>query len=47
MRAVEALAIRMKDIDFFLTPTKVHIRGEYSKTKTSRDIYILEEPLLT
>jgi integrase len=43
MRAVEALAIRLKDIDFTVSPTKVHIRKEYSKTKTSRDIYISDE----
>jgi integrase len=43
MRAVEALAIRLKDIDFTASPTKVHIRKEYSKTKTARDIYISDE----
>jgi integrase len=43
MRAVEALAIRLKDIDFTVSPTKVHIRKEYSKTKTARDIYISDE----
>jgi integrase len=43
MRAIEALAIRLKDIDFSVTPTKIHIREEYSKTRTSRDIYISEE----
>jgi len=30
-------------IDFSLTPSKVHIREQYSKTKISRDIYISEE----
>jgi integrase len=43
MRAVEALAIRLKDIDFTVTPTKIHIRKEYSKTKTARAIYISDE----
>jgi integrase len=43
MRAVEALAIRLKDIDFSVSPTKIHIRKEYSKTKTARDIYISDE----
>jgi integrase len=43
MRAVEALAIRLKDIDFTVSPTKIHIRKEYSKTKTSRDIYVSDE----
>ncbi|MFL6420615.1 MAG: tyrosine-type recombinase/integrase [Nitrososphaeraceae archaeon] len=43
MRAVEALAIRLKDIDFTVSPTKIHVRKEYSKTKTARDIYISDE----
>jgi integrase len=43
MRAVEALAIRLRDIDFTVSPTKIHIRKEYSKTKTARDIYISDE----
>jgi integrase len=43
MRAVEALAIRLKDIDFTVSPTKIHIRKEYSKTKTARAIYISDE----
>jgi integrase len=43
MRAAEALAIRLKDIDFTCSPTKIHIRKEYSKTKTARDIYISDE----
>jgi integrase len=43
MRAVEALAIRLKDIDFSISPTKIHIRKEYAKTKVSRDIYISYE----
>jgi hypothetical protein len=40
---MEALAIRLKDIDFTVSPTKIHIRKEYSKTKTARDIYISDE----
>jgi integrase len=43
MRAVEALAIRLKDIDFSTSPTKIHIRKEYAKTKVSRDVYISHE----
>jgi integrase len=43
MRATEALAIRLKDIDFSLSPTKIHIRSEYAKTRVSRDIYISDE----
>jgi integrase len=43
MRAVECLAIRLKDLDFTVNPTKIHIRKEYSKTKAARDIYISDE----
>jgi integrase len=37
------LAIRLRDIDFSVSPTKIHIRKEYAKTRISRDIYISEE----
>jgi integrase len=43
MRAAEGLAIRLKDVDFTVSPTTIHIRKEYSKTKTARDIYISDE----
>lgn len=43
MRTVEALSIRNKDIDFTISPTKIHIRKEYTKTKVARDIYISDE----
>ena len=43
MRAQEALAIRNMDIDFSRTPTKVHIRKEYAKTRVARDLYISDE----
>ena len=43
MRAVEGLAIRLKDIDFSVSPTKIHIRKEYAKTRIARDIYISNE----
>jgi integrase len=43
MRAVEALAIRIKDIDFSVNPTKIHICKEYTKTRVARDIYISDE----
>ena len=43
MRAVEALAIRLCDIDFSVNPTKIHIRKEFAKTRTGRDIYISDE----
>jgi integrase len=42
MRTVEALAIRLKDIEFG-SPTKIHIRKEYAKTRVSRDVYISDE----
>jgi integrase len=43
VRAVEGLAIRLKDIDFSVSPTKIHIRKEFVKTKVARDIYISDE----
>jgi integrase len=42
-RAVETCAIRLRDIDFSVKPTKIHIRKEYAKTRVSRDIYISDE----
>lgn len=46
MRATECLAIRLKDVDFSVSPTKVHIRKEYAKTRVARDIYISDEATL-
>jgi integrase len=43
MRAIEGLAIRVRDIDFSVNPSKIHIRKEYAKTRTGRDIYISDE----
>ena len=43
MRAGEALAIRNMDLDLRVSPTKVHIRKEYSKTRVGRDVYISVE----
>lgn len=43
MRAIEALAIRNRDIDFNAIPTKIHIRKEFTKTGVARDVYISEE----
>ncbi|MGH9987887.1 MAG: tyrosine-type recombinase/integrase, partial [Nitrososphaeraceae archaeon] len=42
-RAIESLAIRLKDIDFSSSPTKIHVRKEFSKTRVSRDVYISDE----
>ena len=43
MRAVEALSIRIKDIDFNSNPVKLFVRGEYTKTKVDRTIFLTEE----
>jgi len=43
MRTTEALTIRLRDIDFSVNPTKIHIRKEFSKTRASRDIYVSDE----
>jgi integrase len=43
MRATEALSIRIKDLDFGSNPTKVFVRGEYTKTKSDRVVFLTEE----
>jgi integrase len=43
MRSTEALAIRLRDIDFNSNPTKIHLRKEYTKTRVARDVYISSE----
>jgi integrase len=43
VRAVEGCAIRIKDINFKVKPTMIHIRAEYVKTRVGRDIYISDE----
>ncbi len=43
LRAVEGCAIRIKDINFEGSPTMIHIRAEYVKTRVGRDIYISDE----
>ena len=43
MRVTECLAIRNKDIDFTVSPTKVRLRKEFSKTKVGREVYISDE----
>jgi integrase len=42
-RAVEALSIRLKDLDLKSNPPKVSIRGEFTKTKVNRYIFITKE----
>jgi integrase len=43
MRAVEALSIRIKDMDFDSNPAKLFVRAEFTKTKTDRTIFLTEE----
>ena len=43
MRAVEALCIRIKDIDLESKPARIHVRGENTKTKKDRIIFLTEE----
>jgi integrase len=43
MRAVEALSIRIKDLDCDSNPAKVFVRGEYTKTKVDRALFLTEE----
>jgi integrase len=43
MRAVEALSIRIKDIDFDSIPAKLFVRGENTKTKVDRIIFLTKE----
>jgi len=42
-RATEILSVRLLDIDFKSSPTKIHLRKEITKTRTSRDIFISDE----
>ena len=42
-RAVEALSIRIKDLDLESKPAQVFVRGEYTKTKTDRVVFLTEE----
>jgi integrase len=42
-RAVEALSIRIKDLDLQSKPARVLVRGEYTKTKADRTVFLTEE----
>jgi integrase len=42
-RATESLSVRLCDINFEVNPATVHLRGEYTKTKTSRTILLTKE----
>ena len=43
MRATEALSIRIKDLDLEFKPAKVFVRGEYTKTRIDRTVFLTEE----
>ena len=43
MRATEALHIQVKDIDFGKNPAELYIRGENTKTKADRTIFLTSE----
>ena len=43
LRAIEGLSLRLRDCDFSVTPTKIHVRKEYSKTRVARMVYISDE----
>ena len=40
MRAVEALSIRIKDLDLQSNPPKLFVRGEFTKTRSDRTIFL-------
>jgi integrase len=43
LRATEALSIRFKDLDISSEPAKLFIRGEYTKTKVDRYVFLTRE----
>jgi integrase len=43
MRAVEALSIRIKDLDLQSNPSKLFVRGEFTKTRSDRIIFLTSE----
>jgi integrase-like protein len=43
LRAVEALSTRIIDVDFNSSPPKLFVRGEYTKTKVDRIVFLTEE----
>jgi hypothetical protein len=42
-RETETASIRLKDINFYSKPTIIHLREDFTKTQTARDIYISDE----
>jgi hypothetical protein len=43
IRAVEGLSLRIKDLELESKPARVFLRGEYTKTKTDREIFLTDE----
>jgi integrase len=43
MRAIEALSIRFKDIDFSSKPAQIHLQAELTKTREGRTVYLTDE----
>lgn len=43
MRATEATGLRLKDVDFNVSPIRITIRKETTKTKRGRAIYCSDE----
>ncbi|MGH9982393.1 MAG: tyrosine-type recombinase/integrase [Nitrososphaeraceae archaeon] len=43
LRASEACALRLCDVDFTVRPTRVHVRKEYAKIRVSRDVWMSDE----
>jgi integrase len=43
MRAMEVCSLRLKDVDFSVSPTRINIRKEKTKTKRGRIIYCSDE----
>jgi integrase len=43
MRPVEALSIRVKDLSLKSNPSQLFVRGEYTKTRSDRTIFLTQE----
>jgi integrase len=43
MRPIEALSIRIKDLDLKSNPSRLFVRGEYTKTRSDRTIFLTKE----
>ena len=43
MRAVEALSIRIKDLDLQSHPQRLFVKGEFTKTRSDRTIFLTTE----